>query len=302
MSRSHDAAWNAFWSAHRGGAGGGCLPGSSAALEAAQQAAWRGFAPGIARGGRVLDLATGDGRVMAWLLAARRDLKPVGVDLANQLPPPPRGAAVQGGVAMESLPFTAGRFAAVVSQFGFEYGDLPQVAREMRRVLADSGVCAVLTHRQDGPILEHNLRRRDAIRWAIEAEDLPGKAKRSFALRQTGIGAVPAIFDQAPARGAQQFGPGSAAWEIAEAIRQSLHYGRNDHPARVAGAIDAIVGQARGELGRISALESACAAIADAGSLERALADAGLRQVAITPVCEAGSERPVADFRVFQPA
>ena len=72
---------------------------------------------------RVLDLATGNGRVMAQLLEKRRDLKLLGIDRAAALPPPPRGSKIRAGTNMEDLPLPDGQFAAVTSQFGFEYGD-----------------------------------------------------------------------------------------------------------------------------------------------------------------------------------
>lgn len=61
---------------------------------------------------------------------------------------------------MESLPFRDGEFAAVISQLGFEYGEVAKVAAEAARVLAPAGKVGLMVHRGDGPILEHSLARR----------------------------------------------------------------------------------------------------------------------------------------------
>ncbi|WP_374409084.1 class I SAM-dependent methyltransferase [Pelagerythrobacter sp.] len=300
MTTGDRAAWNAFWAYAGARTGAGCLPSGSPALERAQRASWESFAPRIGGNGRVLDIATGDGRVMAWLLACRRDLAPTGIDFAEKLPPPPSGASVRCGISMEDLPFPAGTFDAVVSQFGFEYGDIPGTAAEIARVLAPGGIVGLMTHRGDSVILMHNRARRDAISWAIEREDLPGIAKRSLALRSAGIAALPPAISTAPARGQAMFGANSAAWEIAEAIRRTLELGRNDMTGRVAASIDTIAVMAKGEMGRIAALERACAAASNEDALVSALGAAGLEQIEMTPVREAAGARPFADFRLIR--
>ena len=300
MSKERKAAWNAFWGQARRSGGGGCLPGGSPALERAQRAVWQRFAQGVVRNGRVLDLATGDGRVMAWMREKRGDLAAIGVDLADELPPAPSGTSICGGVAMEELPFADASFDVVVSQFGFEYGDVSTIACEIRRVLVPGGAVALLTHREDGVILAHNRARRDAIAWAVDREDLPGIARRSLSLRAAGISSVPPAIATAPARGQALFGQGSAAWEIAEAIRRTLELGRMDAPQRVAASIDAIAAMAIGEIARISALEAACEVAADERALAEAFAGAGLEQTGSETVRESPAAKPFADFRTIR--
>ena len=158
MANNPHAAWNEFWTLDKGsGQDGGCLPAGYQGINGAQSAAWTAFAKSLPKNGRVLDLATGDGRVMAWLLSTRRDLKISGCDMAPQLPQPPRGTKVKGGVHMEALPYPDNQFSCITSQFGFEYGDTAKAAVEAARVLRDDGVLAILTHRQDGPILALSL-------------------------------------------------------------------------------------------------------------------------------------------------
>lgn len=301
MASDPHAAWSEFWALNKGsGQDGGCLPAGYQGIHEAQGAIWRDFASTLPKKARVLDLATGDGRVMAWLLAIRRDLKVGGCDMAPELPEPPRGTKVKGAVRMEALPYRDKQFTALTSQFGFEYGDTEKVAMEAARVLREDGVLAILTHRQDGPILAHNLKRREQIVWAIEEKSLPTLAKRSLQLRSGGLAVVPEAIAQAPAQGAAAFGPQSAAWEIAEAIRQSLVMGARDHPANVANLIDTIVERARNELGRIASLEAACATTADENGFSVSMEGAGFQLIEQNAVCEPGQPKPFADFRRYR--
>lgn len=248
----------------------------------------------------MLDLATGDGRVMRWMRQARPDLDAVGVDLASPLPPPPKGTKVLSGVDIRALPFPDGKFVTVVSQFGFEYAELEPATRELHRVLAPGGSVALMTHRLDGPILAYSLARRDQIRWAIEEESLPDRAKRSLLLRQSGVAIVPPAIVEAPMRAAQRFGQGSAGWEIAEALRRTLAWSGGDHPVQIGTAIDAITMQARHEMARIDALEQACHRMADAERFAAALRRVGLIQTKCTSLHEAGARSPFADLRLIQ--
>lgn len=299
MSKGSERAWGDFWAQQKGQASGGCLPEGWRGIDAVQQNAWRDFARHLPRSCRLLDLATGDGRVMRWLMRWRPDLKPVGLDLAPTLPFPPKGAKVKCGVAMESLPFLDARFNAVVSQFGFEYGMVEDVAKEIARVLSCDGIVGLMTHRIDGPILAHNLKRSKQIEWALVEQDLVAIAKRSLALRASGIMAVPDRISRAVDEGARLFGPQSAAWEIAEAIRQTLVLGARDHPTNVAATLDTIVERAANEIGRIQSLAKACGTAADVVRLAQAFSAAGLMQTAITPLAEAEDAPAFADFRVL---
>lgn len=268
------AAWDAFWAENRG-----CLPDNASGSGKVLAQVWHQFAKQLPRNARVLDLATGDGVVMARLLEARRDLRPVGIDQAKVLPPPPRGAKMRAGVAMHTLPFADASFAAVTSQFGFEYGAMEAGAAEVARVLRPGGLVGMITHRTDSPIVAHNRARRAAIEWAIGTQDLPTKAKRSLALRQFGMAPIPPDVANAPAAGAAQFGQGSAAWEIAEAIRRTLASSVGEPPAQTAAMIDRIAGQARNEASRIAALEAAAEAAGTGENVEAVLVAAGLQSI-----------------------
>jgi SAM-dependent methyltransferase len=284
--------WEQFWAAEQRGRG--CLSGAPQPLELAQRHFWQEFATRLPKGARVLDLGTGNGIVMKWLVSTRRDLKPLGVDFATRIPPTPKGCRVRAGVRMEALPLPDGSQDAVVSQFGVEYGELPKVLAEIRRVLKASGRVALMTHRVGGPILEHNQRRRASLAWALESADLVVKAKASLSLRHIGLAMAPAL-RAAPAEAAARFGPGSAAWEFAEALVQTLLLGRGDSDSALLSAIDELEAKARSEIGRIDALERACLAVADAAELQRQFAASGLGLVSSTAVQEKAGRRAFAD-------
>ncbi len=297
----HDA-WNTFWDRNqaRGNNGrGGCLPDGWRGIADTQQRVWQSFSRRLNKGARLLDLATGDGAVLIQISQARRDLKLTGVDRAENLPAAPKGITLQGGVEMEDLPFPDNHFAAVTSQFGFEYGDIARIASEIARVLQPGGVLGLVTHRLNGPIVAHNRKRREQIRWAIDEQGLPGQARRSLALRKAGIAAVPPAIEDAPAKGAEMHGEGSAAWEIAEAIRQTLHLGRNDDSDRVAAVLHDIEEQAANELGRIASLEAAATVASDADGMIDVLAKAGLRFRDEAMLTDGRSPDPFADYRTY---
>ena len=299
----HDA-WSAFWERQGrtgGKRSGGCLPETQQSIDRMRAEVWKDFARSLPRNARVLDLATGDGLVMAHMLAARRDLKMTGIDRAAKLPPGPKGAKLKGGVSMEALPFPDTQFAAITSQFGFEYGDTAKVAVEAARVLRSDGRMALMTHRIDGPIVAHNRKRREQIAWAIDDQELLKQAKNSLGLRSAGIAAVPKPILEAPEKGAALHGQNSAAWEIAEAVRRTLHMGHRESPARVAQVIDEIGAQAQNELGRIASLELAAETASDTDTFLSALSGAGLECVEHRELTDGLSPQPYADFRIFQP-
>ncbi len=295
-------AWGDFWKDNARSDGGGCLPAAYRSISDAQAQAWFSFARILPAKARVLDLATGDGRVMGWMLRARPKARLTGCDLAPTLPEPPRGTKVRAGVAMEDLPYHPDAFDAVISQFGFEYGDTQQVAAEVARVLKPGGRVALITHRADGPILAHNLARRAQLQWALEERGVVRLAKKSLVLKQAGIASVPDAIVQAVRDGVQQFGPQSAAWEISEAVRQTLVLGARDTAANLAAMLDMIAAKAANELGRIASLEAACRRTQDATAFDAAVSAGGLVETERTSLMSGTDTTPFADLRYLQHA
>jgi SAM-dependent methyltransferase len=137
------------------------------AFKAAQRSGWAHFAPlqaittepaahlvrhaGIKAGQRVLDVACGTGVVS--VTSARLGALVTGLDLTPELLAVARENAHLAAVEVdwhegdvEQLPFEAGGFDVVVSQFGHMFAPRPEVAvSEMLRVLKPGGVIAFST-------------------------------------------------------------------------------------------------------------------------------------------------------------
>jgi SAM-dependent methyltransferase len=269
-------AWSDFWKSDQAEAGCGALASRWDTIQTAQKAVWQDFARSLRKAARVLDLATGNGIVMGWLISARRDLKPIGVDLAPRLPAPPKGCRSMSKVAMEALPFQDESYDAAVSQFGVEYGDLPRVLTELARVLKVGGKAGLIMHRLAGPIMQHNRIRRDGLRWALHDKDVIGKARAGLALRRLGV-AVPPIVAVCPTEARAHFGSGSAAWELCEAVVQTLTLGRHESDLNLLETLKTLEAKARNEIARIDSLEGACEAAADLNRLKNLFARNGLR-------------------------
>jgi SAM-dependent methyltransferase len=136
-------------------------------FKAAQRASWAHFAPlqmqtmgpavrlvrwaRIAAGQRVLDVACGTGVVA--LTAARQGANVTALDLTPELLDVARHNAQLAGLTVawhegdaENLPFDAGHFDVVVSQYGHMFAPRPDVATaEMLRVLKPGGTIAFST-------------------------------------------------------------------------------------------------------------------------------------------------------------
>lgn len=287
MSGTDRAAWAEFWRQEQGKAvGGGCLPEGWAVIEQAQKQSWADFIRPSRKAARVLDVATGDARVLRWLQAARPDLKLTGVDAAPTLPAPPAGCRLRAGVMMEQLPYEAGSFDMVTSQFGFEYGDSAEAAGEIRRVLVPGGRVGLMVHRGDGPILAHNLRRLEAILWAVEDQKVVQIALNTLALRGAAQ-LLPTRLSGIAAEGARLFGPRSPAWEITEAVRQTMVLGLQQEPRSIAATLAVLGQRANNEIGRIRSLQRACATADQRSTLLGKLQAAGLEEQSTQPVTDA---------------
>ena len=136
-------------------------------FKAAQKAGWAHFAPlqaittmsaarlvmhaGIRPGMRVLDVACGTGVVA--VTAARSGARVTGLDLTPELLEAARANSRTAAVEIdwhegdvEQLPFDAGAFDVVVSQFGHMFAPRPEAAiGEMLRVLKPGGTIAFST-------------------------------------------------------------------------------------------------------------------------------------------------------------
>ena len=298
MKAAPTDAWSFFWEREKlRGGGGGRVPPARQGMDAMQARAWQAFATKLPKRARVLDIATGDGWVMAKLRAARADLRLVGIDSAPVLPEPPEGTETRSGVDMRSLPFEAEQFDACTSQFGFEYGNMPDAAAELHRVLGPAGRLAILCHRAGSPIVEHNRKRREQIVWALDDRSVTQAARD--ALSQTDIDAVPEYLDNSPAIGAERFGSQSAAWEIAETVRRTMSARRTAPRSEIEAILNAIDDQASNELARIQSLENAAEAAGDGRKIDEILLSAGFEPQTHDALYDGAGNRAFGTFLTY---
>ena len=271
---SGTAAWQRYWSTSAARGGRGCVPDAHGPVAAAQAAVWRGFARELPRGAKVIDLGTGSGAAAAILVAERRDLKPLGVDLARTLPSAPPGVKLQGGVGMEDLPFADKSFAAAISQFGYEYGSTAAAAGELARVVHEGGALLLMIHHRGGPLVSHNMVRREALRWARAPGGILEKAQ-AFAATGLRAGlAVPPYFRAAVVEAQQLFPGQSAAPELAMGILQRLEHGRGA-PGEAVAMLGDLRLEAEGEVQRLTLMEIAARDEAGIAALAGELAESG---------------------------
>jgi SAM-dependent methyltransferase len=289
-------AWADFW-AQKGSAGQPtCLPNALREIDAAQREAWHGFARRLPAGARLLDLATGDGAVLKKMREVRTDLVLTGVDSAPSLPPAPSGTTLRAGVAMEALPFGDEGFDAIVSQFGYEYGDTAAIAREVGRLLVPGGALGLLVHRKDGPIVAHNLPRRDALRWALAPGGYLAKARGLVAARRIAAIPTPPAFRSAPEEAQRLFPGQTVGHEFLTAILQTLEMGRGKPPRESLEVLETLERKAANEIARIETLERAACGPARIDAILQELRGAGIELDPPAALAERSSGRPFAWF------
>ena len=149
---SRSAVWTRHWAT---GASHSC-PGTYGELYGGAIATfWREMLSTLQRGQNVLDIATGNGALPRLLLGQHHEIEVDAIDIAAVEPswildlPPGHRVRFHPGQAAEALPFPAGQFDLVISQYGLEYSDLSRSVPELLRVLAPAGRIALLLHHAD---------------------------------------------------------------------------------------------------------------------------------------------------------
>lgn len=256
MTRNEDReAWGRFWEAAHGKSGSGCLPNALEQIDAAQSSFWHDFARRLPKRARVLDLATGDGVVLGKMFRARPDLRLIGADSSPSLPPSPRQFTLKAGVPMERLTFSTDSFDAITSQFGFEYGDTAAASVEVARVLKPGGALGFVVHHRSGPILAHNLPRRQALLWATSKGGYLPKARALVAARAKFPIPTPTPFHRAPSEARGLFPGQSVAVEFVTAILQTLVLSEGKSAREALKVLEALEDKAANEIARISSLD-----------------------------------------------
>ena len=132
---------------------------------------WRDFFGYLPAGTAILDLGTGNGSLAAQAVAVSRSKSSPflihGVDLADIQPSKYVACADEfwtmvtfhPRTAMEILPFEAGSFDAIVSQYAIEYSNINESLLEALRVLRPGGKLLFLLH-ADNSILKNRCRQQ----------------------------------------------------------------------------------------------------------------------------------------------
>ena len=293
-----EQVWKAFWDRQRSASSPSVVSAEWNAISKAQFEAWTDFAEPLPNSARVIDFATGAGKVPIMLRETRPDLELTGIDIADPLPDAPEGIELRGGWNMENLPFEDDRFDVAVSQFGFEYGNVEATTREMLRVLAPGGRIGLMVHRGDGPIRAHNLRREEQIRWVKEEMKLfPSVWDLLRPDNQVSSAAVE-LATAIAKEGMERFGRGNVAWEIPEAVRQTLLLAPRGTREKLLETLDLIDNESENELGRIQSLCEACAVADNRDRLLKGFRTEGREVMNTTPI-RIGDDTPFADLIVI---
>ena len=173
--------WDSFWQDRRVLCPG---PDADPVIASSFRAYWAEAAGALPDGARILDLACGNGFVALTAAeaaeAAGKTLRIDAIDAAEIDPrryvpewaKRPAGPAFHPRALMESLPFEAGCFDAVYSQYGIEFGNITKAAAEVGRVLKPGGSVRILALPKGAPFTESLPRKTKQARYLVEKTKL----------------------------------------------------------------------------------------------------------------------------------
>lgn len=137
---------------------------------------WRAVHDDTPAGSRLLDVATGSGAIprlwRTWRTTDTWDAVDLAASTPSWMAEAGAGLRFHGSVRAEQLPFPAGSFDLVTSQYGLEYCNLALAVPEVLRVRAPrGGVALVLHHARARPVA---LARTELshLEWALGPEGL----------------------------------------------------------------------------------------------------------------------------------
>lgn len=270
-------AWDRWWQQATANGQTHCLPFLDQSTKDALLAFWGDFANPLPRKAKCIDLASGSGIVISMMLNHRTDLQCIGIDASPQIGATSKAWESRPGVRMECLPFNDASFDAVTSQFGLEYGDQATIVGEVARVIKRGGHFGFVIHNKAGPVVAHNKKRADALRWAARDAALIEKAKRWVSLPlMPGVSNL-AAFQKSVSDAVDRFGEGSGAHEFSLAVLQTLSL-RGRQPAQeILMMLDRLNNLVSGELARLDALANAALSEKMIGELSAMLGDKNLK-------------------------
>ena len=177
--------WRNYWKENRNAS---CVPENPATAQEID-ARWLRFFSELADGSRILDVATGNGVLLAHAATAAeragKNFLLTGIDLADinpvryvsNLPEGLGQAKFIGRVAAEKLPFSDACFDVVVSQYGLEYAGLEAALAEVERVLVAGGQLHWLAHSRESTIVAQNQDQSKQVDFLL-SPDSPMQAMR----------------------------------------------------------------------------------------------------------------------------
>ena len=164
-------AWTNYWKSGRHDT---CFTGGGAF---SQREYWRRVFAGLAPGTALLDLATGNGAVAVIAAEVSEEqnlnLEIHGVDQADINPESEFDIQFLGNTEIESMPYADGQFAAVTSQFGFEYSDTNQAIGEISRITGAGARVHLLVHAKQGEVHRQSEERLKRVRELVNDRALP---------------------------------------------------------------------------------------------------------------------------------
>lgn len=160
---SKTRAWNLYWSSGRVAA---CSGDSDGNYYPEIKQRWMDFFSGLSTGDHLLDIATGNGAVIALALdyaeSSDCSIKASGVDIAEISPAGFDQEADKSGSTVafysqtpaERLPFADASVDMATSQYALEYSDLQVSLEEAARVLKPGGCLMMISHTIDSAIMD----------------------------------------------------------------------------------------------------------------------------------------------------
>lgn len=193
-------AWSHYWAS---GALHACATSFADNYEGDLLAFWQTKLASLPHGGRMLDIACGNGALAALMLRCRpdTDIRCEAVDRADVRPSWLRTLSeaersrvrFHAGVAAERLPFADGSFDLVASHYGLEYAELDHAVAEALRVLGPHGEVALVVHHADSRPVRLAREELAHLQWLLAPDGLLDSAESL----------VPAVARSATAEGRQ---------------------------------------------------------------------------------------------------
>lgn len=268
-------------------------------------AKWQATFAGLERGDSILDIATGNGALVALVAesaAPELGLSVTGVDLAEIDPQANAGfggateaaaagiaeLSFRGGMDAAALPFGDQSFTLVVSQFGLEYADFEKAIGEACRVAKKR--LKLLIHAADGAVVRQNGLIPGQVKWLREDLGLFDAAREQItaptaetADRLEGISA--AIRKKSATLENPDFLYSSSQY-MGQLLAQSAAMGGE----QALQYLDAMEAQIMGNAERMRALAGAARSEDDLARASDICAAAGYNPVSVSAECPGGAE------------